>query len=217
LTLQALQKCGVTATEGEEEFPVFSVHGVQKYAPVRAAVEADWSQAGFYYAAQGIGNTLQIEGMDEASRQGDRKIVHFSAQLRQGGEAVLDVADCPDLVPPLAAQAALRGGGQVTHIVNAARLRIKESDRLSSVTAVLRALGAEIEELPDGLIIHGKDGLRGGATVDAHNDHRIAMMTAVAATRCAEPVTILGAECVRKSYPDFWEDYKTLGGNITQE
>jgi 3-phosphoshikimate 1-carboxyvinyltransferase len=104
----------------------------------------------------------------------------------------------------------LRGAGQVTHIVNAARLRIKESDRLSSVTAVLRALGAEIEELPDGLIIHGKDSLRGGATVDAHNDHRIAMSAAVASLMCEQSVTIEDAQAVTKSYPDFFEDFNTL-------
>ena len=87
---------------------------------------------------------------------------------------------------------------------------------LAAVTAVLNALGADIEELPDGLVIHGKDGLAGGVTVDSFNDHRIAMMTAVAATRCAAPVTLLGADCVKKSYPNFWEDYEQLGGEINR-
>ena len=83
-------------------------------------------------------------------------------------------------------------------------------------TTVLNALGAEIEELPDGLVIRGKDGLAGGVTVDSFNDHRIAMMTAVAATRCAAPVKLLGADCVKKSYPNFWEDYEKLGGEINR-
>ena len=90
-------------------------------------------------------------------------------------------------------------------------------DRLAAVTAVLNALGAQIEELPDGLVIHGVDTLAGGVAVEAHNDHRIAMMAAVAATRCTQAVTIAGAECVRKSYPNFWEDYEALGGQITRE
>ena len=217
MTIDALTHCGVQVEEQSGEHPVFLTQGVQIYRPKDGAVEADWSQAGFYYAALGAGNELRIGNMNENSRQGDKKIAAFYETLCTQGEAVLDVADCPDLVPPLSAHAALRGTGQVTRIINAARLRIKESDRLASVTAVLNALGADIEELPDGLVIHGADGLRGGVTVDAHNDHRIAMMAAMAATRCEAPITITGAECVRKSYPNFWEDYETLGGQITRE
>ena len=79
---------------------------------------------------------------------------------------------------------------------------------------VLRALGAEIREEPEGLTIRGKKELEGGAAADAWNDHRIAMMAAVAATRCERPVTIHGAECVRKSYPEFWRDFAKLGGKL---
>ena len=91
---------------------------------------------------------------------------------------------------------------------------MKESDRLASVTQVLNILGAQVEEGPDFLKITGRDGLAGGVTVDCHNDHRIAMMAAIAATRCKEPVTLLGAECVKKSYPNFWDDYRMLGGKL---
>ena len=118
-------------------------------------------------------------------------------------------------MPPLAAHAALRNGR--TRIVNAGRLRIKESDRLAAVTQVLSAMGARVEEGPDSLTITGQEQLAGGVTVDSHNDHRIAMMAAIAATCCEKPVTITGAECVKKSYPDFWEDYEELGGVITKE
>ncbi len=217
MTLDALAHCGVTAGEAQEGFGAFTVPGGQTYRPKDGTVEADWSQAGFYYAARGMGNPLSIEGMNPASRQGDKKIADFAAQLRGKEEAHLDVADCPDLVPPLAALAALRGEGCVTHIENAARLRMKESDRLAAVTAVLNALGAAVEELPESLIVRGADTLAGGAAVDAHNDHRIAMMAAMAATKCRETVKVIGAECVKKSYPDFWEDYETLGGRITRE
>jgi 3-phosphoshikimate 1-carboxyvinyltransferase len=105
----------------------------------------------------------------------------------------------------------------VTHIVGAGRLRIKESDRLASVTAVLRAMGADIQEEPESLTIRGKAQLSGGVTVDSWNDHRIAMMAAAAATKCEHPITITGAECVRKSYPGFWADYRLLGGVITED
>lgn len=110
--------------------------------------------------------------------------------------------------------AALRGEGRVTRLVNAARLRIKESDRLSTVTEVLTALGAEVEEHADHLIITGKDRLPGGVTVSGHNEPPHCHDGRIAATNCAAPVTVTGAECVRKSYPSFWEEYARLGGQI---
>ena len=214
MTMEAMAQFGVAV--GEEALS-FTVTGGQTYRAHDCAVEADWSQAGFYYAALGIGNELDITGMNAHSCQGDMKIVPYYLKMLQTGEVELDVSDCPDLVPPLAVQAALRGEGNITRIVNAARLRIKESDRLTAVTAVLGALGAHIEELPDGLVIYGKDELKGGITVDPFNDHRIAMMTAMAATCCRDAVTVVNAECVRKSYPNFWEDYEKLGGVIAYD
>jgi 3-phosphoshikimate 1-carboxyvinyltransferase len=175
-------------------------------------VESDYSQAGFYYAAKGVGNEIDIQGLNPNSHQGDRIIVPYYEQLLGDGEVVLDVSQCPDLVPALAVQAALRPG-QLTRIINAARLRIKESDRLDTVTTELNKLGAQIEQFPDSLTITGVEQFHGGE-VSSHNDHRIAMMLAMAATRATEPVTILDAGSVRKSYPNFWEDYETLGGQI---
>ena len=125
----------------------------------------------------------------------------------------MDVSDFPDLVPPLAAVAALAPG--TTRITGCERLRLKESDRVDTVVAGLAALGADIRAEGDDIVIVGRDELAGG-TVDAANDHRIAMMAAIAAARCAGPVTILGAECVDKSYPAFFDDYRTLGGVVTR-
>ena len=99
-------------------------------------------------------------------------------------------------------------------LTNAARLRLKESDRLASVSQTLNALGADVEAGPDCLTIRGREALSGGVTVDSCNDHRIAMMAAIAATRCIRPITITGAECVAKSYPNFWEEYERLGGKL---
>ena len=177
-----------------------------------AAVESDYSQAGFFFAARLLGSNVKILGLNPNSAQGDAVIVPYAERLARSGEVTLDVSQCPDLVPPLAAMAALRTG-ETTHIIGAARLRIKESDRLATVTAQLNALGADIEELPDALTIYGVDSLRGG-TVSGCNDHRIAMMLAIAATRASGDVTITGAECVAKSYPNFWEDYAALGGRV---
>ena len=211
MTLEALERFGIRAECPDGR--TLRVPGGQTYRPCRAAVESDYSQAAFYYAANGLGGQVEILGLNPRSAQGDRCIVPYHMQLCGPGEAELDVSQCPDLVPPLAAHAALRQG--ITRIVNAARLRIKESDRLTAVTQVLTALGADVVEGADRLTITGQpEGLAGGVTVDSHNDHRIAMMAAIAATRCAAPVTIIGAECVAKSYPDFWEDYERLGGQI---
>ena len=211
MTLEALERFGIRAECPDGR--TLRVPGGQTYRPCRAAVESDYSQAAFYYAANGLGGQVEILGLNPRSAQGDRCIVPYHMQLCGPGEAELDVSQCPDLVPPLAAHAALRQG--ITRIVNAARLRIKESDRLTAVTQVLTALGADVVEGADRLTITGQpEGLAGGVTVDSHNDHRIAMMAAIAATRCAAPVTIIGAECVAKSYPGFWEDYERLGGQI---
>ena len=123
----------------------------------------------------------------------------------------IDAGNIPDLVPVLAVVAcAARGDTRISH---AERLRIKESDRLQSVYEVLSALGADMELRPDGFCIHGHGGLTGGR-VRAHGDHRIAMMAAVAASICRESVTVEGAEAVRKSYPGFFSDMKTLGARL---
>jgi len=218
MTCQAMEAFGVRTAATMSLPPQYHTMGNQTYRAAEATVEADWSQAGFWYAAKFLGNPVETEGLDPNSLQGDAVIdVHFEEmgqKLDPGLTLELDVSNCPDLVPPLAVMAALRAG-QTTRMVNAARLRIKESDRLSSVTAMLTALGGQVEELPDALVIHGVPSLRGG-TVDACNDHRIAMAAAVAATRADGPVTVLGAECVKKSYPNFWEEYERLGGKIQE-
>ena len=210
MTLNTLEKFGITT---EERDTGWIVPGRQVYQPCGLTVEADWSQAAFWYAAEFLGNSVQVSGMPKYSRQGDSKFGWFNRRLAMPRNMGFSVADCPDLVPPLAAMAALRNG-YTTYMGNAARLRIKESDRLATVAQTLNALGAQVEEGPDFLKITGKDGLVGGVTVDCCNDHRIAMMAAVAATRCREPVTLLGAECVSKSYPNFWDDYRMLGGKF---
>ena len=209
MTRKALHQAGITL-DG------YTVQGRQHYSPIQGSVEADWSQAGFFYAALGLGNQLDIQGLNPYSKQGDQRMVGFYETLT-GPETdiTLDVSQCPDLVPPLAALCAGMAG-KTCHIVGAARLRIKESDRLATTSQVLCALGANVEELAEGLTIHGVAQFDGGVTVPCHNDHRIAMMAAVAATRCIRPITLTGAQCVAKSFPDFWEVYTQLGGNITK-
>ena len=206
MTLDALACAGVEIEAEENAWRIRP----QSYRPFEASVEPDWSQAAFWIAARQLGNELRVCGLSDDSRQGDRAIARFAEELSREGDLVLNVAQCPDLLPPLAAMAAVRNGR--CRLEGAARLRYKESDRLASVTAALRALGAQISEEPDALEICGADALHGG-TVDCCGDHRIAMTAAVAATRCERgSVRLLGADCVKKSYPDFWEVYQALGG-----
>ncbi len=212
MTLQSMEAFGVVIPQTRSLPPHFLVPGNRRFVPRRAAVEADWSQAAFWHAAQVLGSDVTVTGMDRQSLQGDREILPYSQSISAGGRVELDVSGCPDLVPPLAAMGALMDGELRLH--HASRLRMKESDRLATVTAALSAMGAEVIEEPDGLTVTGRPSLPGGCAVDCCGDHRIAMMAAIAAARCREPVTLLGAECVKKSYPNFWEDYRQLGGSI---
>ena len=176
-------------------------------SPGYVAVEGDWSNGAFWLAANSLGSQLLIQGLNAASSQGDRAVVDI-LDLLESGTPVVSAADIPDLVPILAVCASAKQGAVFTDI---RRLRLKESDRVASVIAMIENLGGKAEAEENTLTVYGT-GLRGG-TVDAVNDHRIAMATAIAATVCSENVTILGAECVKKSYPVFWEEYTRLGGN----
>ena len=201
------------------------VPGGQKYMPSRVRPEGDWSHAAFYLAAGAMGGQVRLTGLEEKTQQSDSAMV---ALLRGMGAPVsfeggaltagpgrplfgitADVSQSPDLVPALAVAAcAARGDTRIEH---AERLRGKESDRLRALREELGALGADIEERPDGLIIHGTGTLRGGRCA-GRNDHRIAMALAVAACICREPVYLEDYGCVAKSAPKFWEEYRSMGG-----
>lgn len=228
LTLDCLAKYGITIENREHRS--YIIKGGQKYCPQNSAVEGDWSQAAFWIAGGCLGNKMTLLGMDSASLQGDKAIVEIVR--RMGGNinmdseinaspgklrgTVIDAAGCPDIIPVLAVLAALSEG--TTRIINAGRLRIKECDRLAAMTRELNRLGAKVTELEDGLIIEGRpEGLDGGCSVDAWNDHRIAMSLAIAAAGCARPFTLTGAGSVAKSYPAFWHDYRQAGGRTEVE
>jgi 3-phosphoshikimate 1-carboxyvinyltransferase len=211
LTLEALKQFGVQVSFTEHGW---QVPGGQRYQSADVAVEGDYSQAANFILAASLGNPLQVEGLRPDSAQGDRIVCQYAALLDGAGEVTLDVSQCPDLVPALAVRAALRDGA-VTRIVGAARLRLKESDRLDAVTVELNRLGGQVEQTADTLTIRGVKQFHGGSC-NCHQDHRIAMMLAVAATCASGVVEVNGAEHVAKSYPTFWEDYKLLGGQFCQ-
>ena len=207
MTVDAMAQAGVTVDRSEDGL-CFTVHPAP-YQPLDLTTEADWSQAAFWYAANFLDCGVSIQNLNPNSAQGDMVIADLYWKLARPGDVTVDLSGCPDLLPPLAVMAAVRTG--TTHFVNAARLRIKESDRLAAVSRMLTALGGQAEEGPDSLTVCGSPTLTGG-TADGCNDHRIVMAAAIAATACRTPVTILGAEAVSKSYPDFFEVYRSLGG-----
>ena len=172
-------------------------------------VEGDWSNGAFFLAAKELGSAIHVENLSDASVQGDRAVSFWLPRLQN--RCIISAEDIPDLVPILSVVAAANAGAVFTGIE---RLRLKESDRVASVIAMLEALGGKAEATEHTLTVFGT-GLTGGI-VDSFHDHRIAMSAAIAATVCKEDVTILGAECVKKSYPKFFEDYRRLGGNYEQ-
>lgn len=231
LTIQALKSFGVSVLEERSDGPEgpvtrFTAQGEYR-TPGEVRVEGDWSNAAFWLCAGALGNApVEVSGLSLSSCQGDRNVLaalsRFGAKVRRstGSAAVnpddlhgftMSARDIPDLVPVISAVACLADG--TTRIEDCARLRIKESDRLATVAAELSRLGGSVSIEGDGLVIEGADRLRGGE-VFAHNDHRIAMMEAIAAIRCQEPVVIEGAEAVDKSYPLFFEHYRQLGSRV---
>ncbi|MBE6850434.1 MAG: 3-phosphoshikimate 1-carboxyvinyltransferase [Ruminococcus sp.] len=213
LTIDCMQKFGVSVEETPEGN--YKVRGNQTYQAANMQMEGDFSQAAFFYVANYLGNNVELNNIPEKSVQGDRKILEIISEMcynKENGKNAafhVDATDIPDLVPILAVLGTFGDG--ISVITGARRLRIKESDRLTAVSQLLNNLGGCVYVHEDGLEIHPVPTLHGG-TVDSFGDHRIAMCAAIAATRCTEAVTILGAECVEKSYPAFFDDYQSLGG-----
>ena len=232
LTIAAMKRFGVEVrSERADGVLVLSVAADAAYrSPGEIACEGDWSNAAIWLAAGALSaDGVTVGGLELASVQGDRAILGALALMgarigRMGHRAhverdalraaTIDISATPDLAPALALVASLAEGE--TRITGAARLRLKESDRLETVRSALNALGAEVDIAADSLVIHGVHALAGGV-VDAARDHRIAMMAAVAGAFAQGPVTIRGAECVAKSYPAFFDDFAQLGGIVRKE
>lgn len=215
LTLDILKKFNIEIINND--YKEFIIPGNSQYKSTNYTVEGDYSQAAFFLTAKAIGNDLSCTGLNEHSLQGDREIINIieSFQKNASDEIIIDASQIPDLVPILTVLASLKDN-KTTKIINAERLRIKESDRLKAIATEMNKLGANILELDDGLLIKGKNSLFGKATVNSWNDHRIAMSLAVAATKCENEIVLEGYTAVNKSYPEFWNDYKALGGVINE-
>lgn len=221
LTIKILKDFGVSIIKSKNGYVI---PGNQKYISRNYPVEADWSQAAFFAAAGAIGGDIELSGLTPTSEQGDKEIFNlikrFGAKIYFEENKLIiqknklhgieiNASQIPDLVPILAVTAAFAEGETV--IYNAERLRIKESDRLKAISEGLKALGADVTEKADGLVINGGKTLHAGI-VNGYNDHRIVMAFSVAAAFINGETTITNAESVNKSYPDFFNDFKKLGG-----
>ena len=222
MTMSVLSMAGAGITERESIYDIPGGRALR--LPRRCIVEGDYSGAAFMLCAGALSDGgVTVRGLDSASVQGDSAVLEllsrFGARLDYSAEGVtvrksplraidIDASQIPDLVPILSVVASVAEGE--THIRGAARLRLKESDRIESTAAMLTALGGRVKTLEDGLIIQGGP-LRGGF-VRAENDHRIAMAAGIAACVCEDPVTVDEPGCVSKSYPAFWTERELLGG-----
>lgn len=233
MTLAVMRAFGVGAAETPAGF---AVPGSQRYRAPDAPYEAgsDASQAAFWHLANFLGSSVSFAGprvrpanrrTDEpangggaAALQGDAVFPDLLARLAAapagGPPPEIDVAQIPDLVPALAAAAAFAPAG--ARIVHAERLRLKESDRLATTCALLRAFGSAAAETPDGLVVPpGPPALPAEPpVVDGAGDHRIVMAAAMLATRA--PCVLRGARAVAKSYPSFFDDYRRAGGRAEE-
>ncbi len=232
MTINTMKRFGVTVEQTDRGFRVPDCSARYR-TPRRYEVDGGWSSASFFIAADVLsdnsvplsnqaicsGHSVSVTGLRPGSAQGDKIIRKYAEVFRNrrlsadSAPLIIDADSIPDLVPPLAVLASLTPG--TTRIINAGRLRLKESDRLLATSEMLLALGADVRTVENELHIEGKNRLRGG-TVNGYRDHRIVMSAAIASIGCTSSVTVTDAEATAKSYPSFWDDFTSLGGRITQ-
>ena len=224
LTLQVLKLYGIEVVN--HEYKQFIIRGRQEYKARDYRVESDFSQAAFYLVAGAFGNDVTLLDLNLDSLQGDKATIDFLKQMNceiiendEGIKVVshglkattVDASQCPDVIPVVSLALAVASGH--SEVINAGRLRIKECDRLQATVEELNKLKAQAVERESSMELEGVGTLIGG-NVSSHDDHRMAMMLAIASTVCKEPIIIDNKECVKKSYPSFWKDFEMLGGKI---
>lgn len=224
ITIKVLRDFGIIVNELEEG--VFEIYGERDkiLPPKEYQIEGDWSNAAFFIAGGCLGDSIKMYGLNLESSQGDKKVVQI---LKKAGAILtcsddcissngshlnsfeVDFSETPDLFPILSVVAALSKGQSV--LKGGERLKLKESNRIESTFQMLKSLGADVKKRDDGLIIQGREILDGGI-VNSFNDHRIVMSATMASIICKEPVSIVNAGAVKKSYPNFFDDFKKVGG-----
>ena len=223
LTIQMLAKFGIEITETSSNS--YLIKGNQHYKAQNVSVEGDFSQLAFFAVLGTLNNTLSCSNMDMSSKQGDKAILDcipsFTSEKdtitftkKQPIPQTIDLSNCPDLGPILCVLASYTNGE--TNIFNAARLRMKESDRIEAMETELKKWGVDITSTFDSIQIHGKELYKSDNTIEifGHNDHRIVMAMTVFGL-CADSECIIDdAQAITKSYPTFFEDIQSLGGKV---
>lgn len=221
MTVDELKRFGAFVTKTSDGY---EIEGRKRLRASDRRVEGDWSQAAFFLSAGAVcGGSVTVTGLDRSSLQGDKAIVDilkgFGADIEESDQGitvrrsklkgtVVNASQIPDLVPIIAVTAAFAAGRTV--INGAARLRLKESDRLHETVMRLVSFGIDAAETADGMIING--GKPMGAAITSANDHRIVMAFSVLACGSEHGSSISGAEAINKSYPEFISDLCGLGG-----
>ena len=217
ITLDCLSKFGIKIINNL--YQEFIIEGNQTYKSGNYKVEADYSQVAFFLVANSIGSNIKINGLNTNSLQGDKKIIDFISEIdewNKNEKLILDGSETPDIIPILSLKACI--SKKEIEIVNIARLRIKESDRLKATVEELSKLGFDLIEKEDSILFNSRKNFihnnKEIVSLSSHSDHRIAMTIAIAST-CYEGEIILdNLDCVKKSYPNFWEVFLLLGGKI---
>lgn len=218
ISLDCLSKFGIKIINNS--YQEFIIEGNQSYRAGNYRTEADYSQAAFFLVANAIGSKIKINDLSENSLQGDKKIIDFISEIDKWSSKdtlILDGSETPDIIPILSLKAAV--SGKKIEIVNVERLRIKESDRLKATVEELSKINFDLIEKKDSILINSREDLKANknekiVSLSAHSDHRIAMMIAIATTCYDGEILLDNLDCVKKSYPNFWEVFLSLGGKI---
>ena len=217
ITLDCLNKFGINIIKNS--YKEFIIKGNQNYKSGDYEVEADYSQVAFFLVANSIGSNIKINGLNTNSLQGDKKIIDFISQIdnwNKEEKLILDGSETPDIIPILSLKACT--SKKEIEIVNIARLRIKESDRLKATVKELSKLGFDLLEKEDSILINSRKDFNkinnSLVYLSSHSDHRIAMTIAIALTCYNGEIILDNLDCVKKSYPNFWEVFLLLGGKI---
>ena len=218
ISLDCLSKFGIKIINNS--YQEFIIEGNQSYRAGNYRTEADYSQAAFFLVANAIGSKIRINDLSENSLQGDKKIIDYISEIDNWNSKdtlILDGSETPDIIPILSLKAAV--SGKKIEIINVERLRIKESDRLKATVEELSKLNFDLIEKKDSILINSREALKANknekiVSLSAHSDHRIAMMIAIATTCYDGEILLDNLDCVKKSYPNFWEVFLSLGGKI---
>jgi len=227
ITLDWLTRHGIEFEhDGMREF---RIPGEQRYRPVNRAIPADFSSATFFLGAGALeGNEIALRGLDMADTQGDKAVVDFvrkmGAQVEDEGDCIrvearalegceIDLNATPDALPMLAVMGCFARG--TTRLVNVPQARMKETDRIQVMDEELSKLGARVEQLEDGIVVHESE-LR-GAEVDGHGDHRVVMALAVAGCSIPGTTVIRGADAAAVTFPEFADLMASLGADIRDQ